>query len=463
MFGLSSSSARQTRPAVLPETVSCQASGAGEAEVIAALEAIVGGARPRLDDLSAGMRSAVERVAAALQRQSIDQMSANVRFSMHASESMAAVARITGEVRSIDGMAGGMSAAIEELNASMNQIARLTDSSSEEMSSAASLMSEGARSVASAAGSIDAISASVNGMAGKVDALEQASEQIGDILGTIDAIAKQTNLLALNATIEAARAGEAGRGFAVVANEVKALSAQTSKATEDINLRIERLRADVGELLAAMDAANGAVADGRAVTDQANDQITAVNDLVGANAERMREVSTIINEQAAAAGELASGVASIATSTHAAAEFATAATGAVAASEGVIAEQLERLTHVEGDLAVLYRAKANHFLWKKHLSEMLVGLRKIAASELKDHHTCSLGKWYEAVSDAGLRAAGAYARLAAPHKAFHDFGKATAAAFAKGDRAAAEKAYAGMEGVSTEVIALIDELITLKR
>jgi methyl-accepting chemotaxis protein len=64
--------------------------------------------------------------------------------------------------------------------------------------------------------------------------LEQATQEIGDVVKLIRAIADQTNLLALNATIEAARAGEAGPGFAVVASEVKALALQTAKATEQI-------------------------------------------------------------------------------------------------------------------------------------------------------------------------------------------------------------------------------------
>jgi hypothetical protein len=78
--------------------------------------------------------------------------------------------------------------------------------------------------------------------AGTVAELDSSSVQIGAVVKLITGIASQTNLLALNATIEAARAGDAGRGFAVVANEVKELSKETAKATEDIATQVTAIR-----------------------------------------------------------------------------------------------------------------------------------------------------------------------------------------------------------------------------
>jgi methyl-accepting chemotaxis protein len=85
----------------------------------------------------------------------------------------------------------------------------------------------------------------------RVDGLKSSGE-IGAVVDLIGTIAKQTNLLALNATIEAARAGVAGRGFAVVASEVKALSAETHKAIDEIRRKIEALQSDAAESVASV-------------------------------------------------------------------------------------------------------------------------------------------------------------------------------------------------------------------
>jgi len=102
--------------------------------------------------------------------------------------------------------------------------------------------------------------------------LTEASQRIGGVVKLISEIAGQTNLLALNATIEAARAGQAGKGFAVVASEVKALSQQTSKATEEIGTEISKMRATV---------------------DQTADLVGAMSVTIA----EMREISSLLSQQ----------------------------------------------------------------------------------------------------------------------------------------------------------------------
>jgi len=85
----------------------------------------------------------------------------------------------------------------------------------------------------------------------------KAVDRINALTDTIMEISTQTELLALNASIEAARAGEAGRGFAVVAIEIGKLAGQTSKATQDIGMIVDAVRAAVINMTECLEETTG--------------------------------------------------------------------------------------------------------------------------------------------------------------------------------------------------------------
>lgn len=174
------------------------------------------------------------------------------------------------------------SAAMQENSASITQMAS-NIASVAEMSTQADNLITGLAKISERGNSL--VMSAIN----SISEIQQASNEVQQIVKVIQAISSQTNLLSMNAAIEAAHAGEFGAGFAVVANEVRSLAEGSTKSAKEIQTHIK----DMVEKINA----------GVTTSRQAGEAFKAIEDSVRENQKIMQALTTAMAEQSIGAEE----------------------------------------------------------------------------------------------------------------------------------------------------------------
>lgn len=231
--------------------------------------------------------------------------------------------------------------------------------------------------------------------------LKTLASNITQFVGIISGISEQTNLLALNAAIEAARAGEQGRGFAVVADEVRSLAQKAGDASSEIAQLVEAIEKNTG------------IADGHI-----NTVVSGCNELVTLTTTTVGDVQSVIKT-------------------------------ALSTQETIDTQTVNCLLHT---------AKMDHMVWKADIHRRFVDEKDTETSDISDHKSCRLGKWYREEGDAIFHNNSNFRQLDEPHMEVHKNGLAALEAKKDGDINRGIELLAKMESASARVIDLLGQL-----
>ena len=277
---------------------------------------------------STGIYEAMRRMVEGL-RQVMEQVSRSALDVSAAAIELHANAEHTAEgSHAVVNQAGTVAVASEQMSGTSSDIARNCHLAADSSGRANASAQSGAEVVRDTVEGMNRIAGKVRSSAGVVEKLGTRSDQIGEIVATIENIADQTNLLALNAAIEAARAGEQGRGFAVVADEVRALAERTTRATREIGTMIKSIQQETRQAVQAMEEGVEEVERGTAGAASSGQALKEILEQINAVTGQINQIATAAEEQTAATREISDNIQQISDTVQTAARSSQEISGA---------------------------------------------------------------------------------------------------------------------------------------
>ena len=205
------------------------------------------------------------------------------------------------------------SSAMEEMNATVGEVAENAAKASETSDAARAKAQDGAQMVSNVVNDITAVQRQSLEVKTDMAALGKQADGIGQIMGVISDIADQTNLLALNAAIEAARAGDAGRGFAVVADEVRKLAEKTMSATQEVGGVIRGIQEGTRKSIDGVERSVSIIEGATQRATISGESLAQIVNLVEQASDQVRSIAAASEQQSASSEEISRAVEQVAT------------------------------------------------------------------------------------------------------------------------------------------------------
>ena len=181
-----------------------------------------------------------------------------------------------------------------------------------------------------------------------IKALGDKINNIWDIVTLINSVADQAKIIAFNAELEASSAGEAGKNFHIVATEIRRLADGIIDGTKEIKEKISEIQQSSDSLILASENGTVKIEEGCDTAKTLKERFDSIKNASEVTAESSGDITTIIQQQAAATEQILTTLKQIAAGVE---NFSSATESISTASQNlkVIAMEMNRQTARQDD------------------------------------------------------------------------------------------------------------------